>query len=114
MATTRRIVSRKEFSLTREIEYISRQAGARDSRLVSLGRLLLFSASSGDAWLLEPAEGLALPLTQDGDYRIEGERFIAATRESGRVRAITGYPVADISRTARKEGIPWQDQSSAS
>jgi hypothetical protein len=67
-------------------------------------QLVLFSTQTGDAWLLDPADQLALRLAQDGNseairieetdttfaiawkgrYRIEGRAFIYSDRDTGR------------------------------
>jgi hypothetical protein len=72
---------------------------------------------TGDAWLLDNEDGLAAPLTRDGNpeplhfeetdanftiewtgqYRIEGDAFIYADRKTGATRAILGYPTHKLS-----------------
>ena len=37
-----------------------------DSRIVGIGQLVLFSSESGDAWMLDPSEHLAVRLASDG------------------------------------------------
>lgn len=105
----------KNVSVGREAEYVASLAARRDARIVTLGPLLFFSTETGDAWVLDPEDGLALCLARDGDpipadivetpesfavpwnshYRIEGPAmtFIEA---SGRVRTVFGYPVREI------------------
>jgi hypothetical protein len=71
---------------------------------------------TGDAWLLEPGDHLAVPLARQGDplpvyieetdktftiawlgtYRIEGQAFLYSEQNSGRVRTILGYPIRHI------------------
>ena len=73
-----------------------------------------------DAWLLDVTDQLSAPLARDGDpepihleetdtsfaigwkghYHIEGTAFIYADRDSGRVRAILGYPTETIARAS--------------
>ena len=73
---------------------------------------MLFATQTGDAWLLDPADQLALRLAQDGNseaihieesdttfaiawkgrYRIEGPAFIYSDRDTGRTTTILGYP----------------------
>ncbi|MBI4266734.1 MAG: hypothetical protein HY657_20395 [Acidobacteria bacterium] len=109
--------------MLREAEYIARRAADRDARVVTLGPLLFFSTSSGDAWVLDPEESLARCVARDGealppgitetaetfsvewtsDYRLDGDVFVCADR-SGAVRAVMGYPVAEIRRAARRMG----------
>jgi hypothetical protein len=36
---------------------------------VTIGPLLLFSTESGDAWILDPADGLATRIAEAGDPR---------------------------------------------
>jgi len=116
----RRMLSRAEVSVTREIAYIVGKARERDCRVVSLGNLVLFSTETGDAWMLDPEDGLALCLACDGSkqdyrvhetaanfqiewnaqYRIEQGVFTVATRD-GRVRSITGYPTEEIQRSTK-------------
>jgi hypothetical protein len=99
-----------------EVHYIQERAAEHDSRVITIPQLLLFSTQTGDAWLLEPADHLAVPLARDGDplpvyideseknftigwtgtYRIDGRAFVYSERESGRVRTILGYPTAHI------------------
>lgn len=89
-----------------------------DSRVVGLDGLVFFSTQTGDAWLLDPADSLALCLARDGDrqnfsiletptsfqialeaqYVIDGESFAVTTKE-GRVRTILGFPIKDIENT---------------
>jgi hypothetical protein len=111
-------VEGKGFRLADEVRYIQSKAAAHDGRVVTLGQLVLFSTDTGDAWLLDVSDQLAAPLARDGDpepihleetdtsfaigwkghYRIEGTAFIYADRDSGRVRAILGYPTQTIAR----------------
>ena len=51
----KRAIAAKDFRLAQEIRYIQRRAAERDSRLVTVGPLVLFSTDSGDAWILDPA-----------------------------------------------------------
>ena len=111
-------VEGKGFRLADEVRYIQSKAAVHDGRVVTLGQLVLFSTDTGDAWLLDVSDQLAAPLARDGDpepihleetdtsfaigwkghYRIEGTAFIYADRDSGRVRAILGYPTQTIAR----------------
>ena len=89
--------------------------------MVTVGQLILFSTQTGDAWLLDKDDGLAAPLTRDGDsepvhieetdanftiewkghYRIEGDAFIYVDRKTGRTRTILGYPTQKLEDAAR-------------
>ena len=64
-----RILSREEVSINREADYIITKAQVHDSRVVVLGpcRVGFFSTQTGDAWILDPADSLALCLAQDGE-----------------------------------------------
>src|SRR5215471_13550230 len=55
-----------EISINREVEYMRRCAASHDSRCVTLDALAFFSTESGDAWMLDPDDGLALCLARDG------------------------------------------------
>ena len=46
----------------REVDYIVGRAAESDARVVTLGQLVFFSTQTGDAWLLDPEDHLALPL----------------------------------------------------
>jgi hypothetical protein len=107
-----RIVEGRNFRLADEVRYIQRRAADYDSRIVTIGPLVLFSSQTGDAWLLDPADRLAARLAQDGQsepihieetdttfaiawkgrYRIEGPAFIYSDRDTGRLTTILGYP----------------------
>jgi len=116
-----RLLSREEVSINREADYIIEKAQVHDSRVVGLGGLFFFSTQTGDAWLLDPADSLALCLARDGErqnfsiletptsfqiawqaqYHIDGETFTVATKD-GSVRTIFGYPTREIENTIRK------------
>jgi hypothetical protein len=105
------MVEGKSFRLTDEVRSIQRRAADRQGRVVTVGRLVLFSTETGDAWLLDPSDQLAARLARDGDpepvhieendssvidwkgaYRIEGPAFIYSDRQTRRVSTILGYP----------------------
>ena len=108
-------LSREQINIKREVDYIVRRAAEREARVVMLGPLLFFSTETGDAWLLDPSDHLALCLARDGDprpvnitesaetfaidwemtYQINGDRFIVAD-PSGQSRTIIGYPIREI------------------
>lgn len=116
-----RLLSPEEVSINREADYIIKKAQGHDSCVVGLGRLVFFSTHTGDAWILDPADSMALCLAQDGErqnfsiletptnfqivweaqYLIDGETFTITTKD-GRVRAILGYPTREIENTIRK------------
>jgi hypothetical protein len=102
-------------NILNEAIYIIKRAQEYDSRIVILGSLVFFSTDTGDAWILDPEDSLALCLARDGDkqsysiaetsagftiewnadYQIDGNAFIVLER-SGRMRTIIGYPVVEI------------------
>ena len=109
--------SHVQMNVAAEASYIRGLAAQHDGRVVTFGPLVFFSTESGDAWVLDPGDRLALRLAQDGDplpsriietperftiewdmtYRIVGNAFICVDSE-GRERVIVGYPVAAIVR----------------
>jgi hypothetical protein len=109
------ILSGAQISIRGEIDYIIKRAAASDTTTVTLGSLLFFSTETGDAWLLDPQDGLSLCLAREGSpmpvqvleteksysigwesqFRIDGELFVVAEK-SGRVRSIMGYPTKRI------------------
>lgn len=111
-------VEGKSWRLADEVRYIQRRAALYDGRFISVGPLVLFSTDSGDAWLLDPSEQLAVRLARDGDpepvqieetdrnftvawtgnYRINGAAFIYSDRASGHVVTILGYPTDQIAQ----------------
>jgi hypothetical protein len=115
-----RIVDGKSFRLADEVRYIQRRAADYDGRIVTIGQLVLFSTATGDAWLLDPADGLAARLARDGEiepihieetdttfaigwkgrYRIEGPAFVYSDQDTGRVATILGYPTEKLSQIA--------------
>ena len=50
----------------REVDYIVERAARCDPRFVTLGQLLFFSTDTGDAWMLDPEDHLALCLAKAG------------------------------------------------
>jgi len=117
----RRMQSR-DFRLAEEVHYIQRRAAQNDSRIVSIGPLLLFSTETGDAWMLDPTDQLATPIARQGEalsvhiedtdrnftvawtgnYRIEGELFLYRDKDSGNTRTIFGYPTDRITQQISK------------
>jgi hypothetical protein len=114
----KRTIDGKDFKLADEIDYIQSRAAAYDGRLVSVGPLVLFSTDTGDAWLLDPADHLAARLARGGDpesvhfeetdtsfaigwkgnYTIEGDAFVYADRDTGRLLSILGYPTSRLAQ----------------
>ena len=115
------ILSGEQISIRGEIDHIIKRAAAYDSRLVTLGPLIFFSTETGDAWLLDPQDGLSLCLAREGspmpvqvleteksfnigwesEFRIDGEWFVV-TEKNGRERTIMGYPTKQILRAMHK------------
>jgi hypothetical protein len=114
----KRIVEGKSFRLADEVRYIQRRAADYDSRIVTIGQLILFSTKTGDAWLLDPADQSAARLAREGEsepihieetdttfaigwkgrYRIEGPAFIYSDEDTGRVATILGYPTDKLTQ----------------
>jgi hypothetical protein len=118
----RHAIAGKDFQLAEEIRSIPRRAAERDGRFATVGPLGLFSTDTGGAWLLDPADRLAARLARDGDpedvyfeesetrfaigwkgnYRIEGQAFVYADRDTGRISTILGYPTRRLAKLASK------------
>jgi len=113
----RQVLNQQQVSITDEADYIINQAQDYVARLVTLGHSIFFSTETGDAWMLDPEDGLALCLARGGDrepftitetpanfiiewnarYWIDGDAFIVIER-SGRIRIVFGYPTREILR----------------
>ena len=112
------VVDGKDLRLADEIGYIQDKAADHDQRMVTLGAFILFSTETGDAWLLDATDKLAVRLARDGDpepihlkqtdasfvigwkghYHIVGPAFIYSDRDTGRVTTIIGYPTKKIAQ----------------
>lgn len=88
---------------------------AEDARTVSLPPLVFFSTTTGDAWMLDAEDSLAVQLAAaktrlpfaitetperfaiewPGTFRIDGDAMIF-TDKAGSVRVILGYPTKEI------------------
>ena len=104
------MVEGKDLRLADAVRYIQKCAARHEGRIVTLGQLIFFSTETGDAWLLDSEDGLAVPLARDGDpepihieetdasfsiewrgnYRIEGAAFVFVDRKTRGTRAILG------------------------
>ena len=82
-----------------------------DGRVVTIGQLTRFSSETGDAWIIDRDDHLALRLAHDGDpepfhidetetsfaihwthhYRIEGAAFVFTDRDTRRTTTVIGY-----------------------
>src|SRR5499425_3287250 len=122
----KRMVDGKSFRFADEVHYIQRRAAERDSRIVSIGQLVLFSSESGDAWMLDPSEHLAVRLASDGrpepihiedaettfavawtgQYRIVGPAFLYTDRDSRRLTTMFGYPTRKLAQMGAT-GASW-------
>ena len=118
--TQKQLLRQEQVNISKEADYIIRRAQESDARIVRLGALILFSTVSGDAWLLDVEDGLALCLARMGErqpfhiietptqfgiewtanYRIEGEKFVVI-EPSDQVRTIIGYPTREIFQVIR-------------
>ena len=99
-------------NIIKEIKYIIKRGLTNDARKVQLGDLVLFSTQTGDAWLLDTEDTLAICLLKDKKkqkfklidtptqfgfdweykYTIDNECFIVIDKE-GIERKILGYPI---------------------
>jgi hypothetical protein len=109
-----RLVEGARFRLADEVRTIQRRAANHDGGIVIIGQLTLFSTGTGDAWLLDRDDHLALRLARVGDpepfhieetdtsfaidwkghYRIEGAAFVY----TGRTTTILGYPTEKLAQ----------------
>ena len=109
----------KSIRLADEVRYIQRRAADYDSRIVTIGQLILFSTKTGDAWLLDPADQLAARLAREGKsepieieetdttfaigwkgrYRIDGPAFVYSDYDTGRITTVLGYPTNKLAQT---------------
>jgi hypothetical protein len=114
----RRLLDGASFRLADEVRYIQRRAAGHDGRVVIIGQLTLFSSETGDAWIIDRDDHLALRLARGGDpepfhiketdtsfaidwqggYRIEGAAFVYTDRNTGRTTTIRGYPIDKIAQ----------------
>jgi hypothetical protein len=63
----KRMADGESFRLADEVCYIQRRAAEHDRRIiVSIGQVVLFPSESGDAWMLDPCEHLAVRRASDG------------------------------------------------
>jgi hypothetical protein len=110
----------EQVNIKSEVKYIVRRATEHDARLVTLGPLVFFSTETGDAWMLDLDDRLALCLARDGEaqavqiaetearfaiewtstYQIQGEGFVVID-QLGRTRSIVGYPTDEILKASR-------------
>ena len=121
-----RWVEGARWRLADEVQYIQRRAAEYDSRIITVGPVVLFSTETGDAWVLDPAEHLAMPVAREGEplpvqieetatrftigwggqYRIEGPTFVYVAKDTRTARAILGYPTQLIAAESAKVPPP--------
>ena len=121
--TRRQTVLRDQVCIAGEAEHIIRKARDRDARVVTLGSIAFFSTDTGDAWMLDTEDQLAVCLAREGvkqdfaivetdasfriewraQYAIRDDAFVVA-EPNGRVRTILGYPTAEIDRAIAAAG----------
>ena len=107
-----RLLSKEQISMNREADYIIKRAPLYESRVVPINGSIFFFTETGDAWILDPHDHLALCLARDGErqtfsiletsmkfqvaweaqYEIDGDAFILVMKDGG-IRRILGYPV---------------------
>src|ERR1700737_1682581 len=63
----RRMDDGASFRLPQGVLYIPRRAADHDGRIVTIGQLTLFSSETGDAWIIDRDDHLALQLVRQGD-----------------------------------------------
>src|ERR1700730_2142414 len=81
----KRIVEGKSFRLADEVRYIQRRAADYDSRIVTIGHLLLFPTKPGDACLLDLADQPAARLAERARASLSTSRKpIPRSRSVGR------------------------------
>jgi hypothetical protein len=108
-----------------EADYILRRARENSSRIVTLGTVVLFSTTTGDAWMLDADGNLALCLSRNGqkqpfrmvetaenvavewdrEFHIEGDLFTTVCNNTGRISSVTGYPTEEISKAIDRISI---------
>lgn len=113
--TQARQLGREDFSVVGEADYIVARAVAGEARVVSLPPLVFVSTGTGDAWLLDADDSLALCLALEGTrlpvtitetperfaiewtgtFRIEGDMMIFSDN-LGRPRTIIEDPTRQI------------------
>jgi SEC-C motif len=120
-------------SFTEEARRIQGRALGGEASIVRLGQIVFFSTESGDAWMLDPADGYAVCLARDfaprlipiqetparleigwdANYKIEGDAF-TVTEGHAAARTILGYPIAEIQRLIRESpATPLEGSSNA-
>ena len=114
-----RQVRRTQIDIKKEVRYISDLAQKYDPRIISLGPLVFFSTTTGDAWVLDVEDHLALCLVRDGEeqphtiqetaadfsigwegnYQIDGDKFMFFGG-LGQIKTTIGYPTKEIQKAS--------------
>ena len=71
--TRRQVLSQEQTNVIDEAKYIINRAQRHEARVVELGALVFFSTDTGDAWMLDPKDRVAICLARAGEeqpYRI--------------------------------------------
>jgi hypothetical protein len=119
-STKESVVASTGTSLRDEVEYVCRLASDGESHVIGFGKLVFFSTATGDAWMLDWEDELAICLMKEGDrrpfelgetdrqfaiqwqgrYHIEAELFTYVDNATpAHARTIAGYPTDAISAT---------------
>ena len=88
----RKTLSRNQISFAGEAEYIISRAQQRDARVVRLGSIVFFSTETGDAWMLDPEDNLAMCLARDGAKQ---DYMLIETEDSFRIGWKEQYEIQD-------------------
>jgi hypothetical protein len=118
-----KILSHGPSSISAEVQHIIEKAKGRDAIVVAAGGYVLFSSRTGDAWMLDSANGLALCLARNGKeqtyrivetppsvaiewnarYHFERDAFVVMDT-AGKTRRIRNYPAQQILSYTAKGG----------
>ena len=85
-------LSRNQISIVGEAEYIISRAQKRNARVVRLGSILFFSTETGDAWMIDNGDNLALCLARDGTKQ---DYMILETEDSFQIGWKAQYEIQD-------------------
>ncbi len=101
--------------IKKEIRLIINKAQKYSGHIVRLNELIIFSTHTGDAWILDTDDNLAICIVKEGvkqkyriietsnqfgfdwdyKYQIDRDKFIV-TNKMGGIRTIIGYPLTEI------------------
>lgn len=111
------VKSLKEVNIIWRVNYIINSASNREDKVVSDLGLVLFSTKTGDAWIIDPTNGLSLCLMKNGEkqdfnisesdsdiniewnskYTIVDDEFIIYS-QTGQFNTILDYPINKIQK----------------